>query len=146
MLSSRTAIKGLLNTIKYNKICYNNGNPYNLRWQYKWRHAYYTYPKDTFEHTRVKKPEDTPEATPLFWTTYQDLLYRTLPHLKLWLERSSRIQDTFQLYVLPCNFYPIFSIFALLLPVLRIVCWLQDIDFLPIGHVLHQTQRQVHRP
>ena len=104
MLSTKTAIQGLLNTIKYNKICYNNGNPYNVRWQYKWRHAYYTYPKDTFEHTKVKKPEDTPETTPLFWTTYQDIIYRVFPHLKLWLERSSRIQDTFQLYVLPCNF------------------------------------------
>ncbi len=54
--STRRALQTLTNTIKYNKICYNNGNPYNLRWQYKWRHAYYTYPKDTNEHTRVKKP------------------------------------------------------------------------------------------
>ena len=101
MLSTRTAIRGLVNTIKYNKISYNNGNPYNVRWQYKWRHAYYTYPKDTYEHTRVKKPEDTPEVTPLFWTTYQDIIYRVFPHLKLWFDRSSRIQDNFQLYVLP---------------------------------------------
>ena len=61
MFSTRApAMSSLLSTLKYNKICYNNGNPYNLRWQYKWRHAYYTYPKDTYEHTRVKKPEDTP--------------------------------------------------------------------------------------
>lgn len=60
MQSSRTALKTLTNKIKYNKISYNNGNPYNVRWQYKWRHAYYTYPKDTYEHTKVKKPEDTP--------------------------------------------------------------------------------------
>ncbi len=105
MLSARTPIQGLLNTLKYNKISYNNGNPYNVRWQYKWRHAYYTYPKDTYEHTRVKKPEDTPEVTPLFWTTYQDIIYRVFPHLKLWFERSSRIQDNFQLYVLPCTNY-----------------------------------------
>jgi len=104
MLSARTSLKSLINTIKYNKISYNNGNPYNLRWQYKWRHAYYTYPKDTYEHTRVKKPEDTPEVTPLFWTTYQDIIYRVFPHLKLWLDRSSRIQDNFQLYVLPSKY------------------------------------------
>jgi hypothetical protein len=60
MFSTKTTIQSLVNTIKYNKISYQNGNPYNVRWQYKWRHAYYTYPKDTYEHTRVKKPEDTP--------------------------------------------------------------------------------------
>ena len=83
--TTRRALQSLTNTIKYNKICYNNGNPYNLRWQYKWRHAYYTYPKDTNEHTRVKKPEDTPESTPLFWTTYQDITHRIFPHIRLWL-------------------------------------------------------------
>jgi hypothetical protein len=40
----------------------------------------------------------------MFWTTYQDIIYRVFPHLKLWYERSSRIQDTFQLYALPSNF------------------------------------------
>lgn len=60
MLTSNIVTKSLINTIKYNKISYQTGNPYNVRWQYKWRHAYNTYPKDGFEHTNVKKPEDTP--------------------------------------------------------------------------------------
>ena len=48
MFSTKTTLQSLVNTIKYNKISYQNGNPYNVRWQYKWRHAYYTYPKDTY--------------------------------------------------------------------------------------------------
>jgi hypothetical protein len=48
MNSVQKSIRCLLNQVKYNKIEYNNGNPYNVRWQYKWRHAYYTYPKDTY--------------------------------------------------------------------------------------------------
>ncbi len=39
-----------------------------------------------------------------------------------------------------------FSLLALLLPILRAISRIQDADFLPTGHVLHQNERQVHWP
>jgi hypothetical protein len=60
MISTTSAIRGLNTVIRYNKIEFRNGNPYNLRWQWKFKPAYYTYPKDDYENTYVKKPEDTP--------------------------------------------------------------------------------------
>lgn len=95
------ASKALTTTLRFNKISYNNGNPYNLRWQYKWKHAYYTYPKDTYEHTHVAKPEDSPAVRPLFWPWVQDVLMRLVPSAKRWYERRNRWSDNFQLYVLP---------------------------------------------
>jgi hypothetical protein len=47
MQSTKQVIRGLTQQVRYNKISYTTGNPYNLRWQYKWKHAYYTYPKDS---------------------------------------------------------------------------------------------------
>ncbi len=40
----------------------------------------------------------------------------------------------------------LFSLLLIFLPVLRVISRLQNLDFLPIGHVLHQTERQVHWP
>lgn len=48
MIAARTASRGLNNLIKYNKIEFVNGNPYNLRWQWKFKPAHYTYPKDNY--------------------------------------------------------------------------------------------------
>ncbi len=53
---SKAGCRNLIYKVKYNKISWDNGNPYNLRWQYKWKHAYYAYPKDTYEYTRTQKP------------------------------------------------------------------------------------------
>lgn len=94
-------MQGLLRTIRFNKITWTTGNPYNHRWQYKWKHTYYTYPKDSFEATHIKKPEDSPASRPLFFTYIQDFLYRTFPSLKTYYARSERYQDPFQLFVLP---------------------------------------------
>jgi len=41
-----TSFRTLTSLQKYHKISWNSGNPYNLRWQFKWKHAYYSYPKD----------------------------------------------------------------------------------------------------
>ena len=95
------ASRQLTNSLRFNKIAWNSGNPYNLRWQYKWKHAYYTYPKDTYEHTHVPKPEDSPAVRPLFWPWVQDTLMRFVPSVKRWYERRERWSDNFQLYVLP---------------------------------------------
>jgi len=84
-----------------NKISWEDGNPYNKRWQYKWKHAYYTYPKDNAEHDHVKKPEDTKLAPPLFNAWIQDVRLRYLPGFNQVWERRHRVFDAFQLYFLP---------------------------------------------
>lgn len=101
MISTQTITKQLLQGVRYNKVSWTYGNPYNVRWQYKWKPAYYTYLKDGFEPTRVGKPEDSPAVRPPFYTYVQDLLYRVFPSLKTIYYRSDRYQDPFQLYVLP---------------------------------------------
>lgn len=56
----------LVNVSQRNKISWTNDAPYNKRWQYKWKHAYYAYPRDGHEHDQVKKPEDTAEVSGYF--------------------------------------------------------------------------------
>lgn len=48
MISTTNTIKSLSKVIRYNKIEFRTGNPYNLRWQWKFKPAYYTYPKDNY--------------------------------------------------------------------------------------------------
>jgi hypothetical protein len=55
MISTRTFGESLIKTIRFNKVDWTN-SPYNVRWQYKWKPAYYTYLKDGYEPTRVKRP------------------------------------------------------------------------------------------
>ncbi len=101
MISTTSAIRGLNTVIKFNKIEFKTGNPYNLRWQWKFRRAYYSSPKDTYEPTHVKKPEDTPETKPLYYTYWQELILRVFPTANLYWSRRRRIMDPFQMYVLP---------------------------------------------
>jgi len=84
-----------------NKISWDTSNPYNKRWHYKWKHSWYTYLRDGKEHEYVKKPEDSKDANPIFWTWIQDFLYRGLPGLNCWWDRRHRMFDPFQVYVLP---------------------------------------------
>ena len=93
--------KSLNTLIRFNKIEFRTGNPYNLRWQWKWKHAYYTYPRDWYEHTYVKKPEDTPDKTYYGQTVWQDICFRHIPGAKMYWNRRRRVMDNFQLYVLP---------------------------------------------
>lgn len=101
MISTRRSGQALLQAVRYNKVSWTTGNPYNVRWQYKFRPAYYTYLKDNFEPTNVGKPEDSPATRPPFYTYLQDLLYRVFPALKTIYYRSERYQDPFQIFVLP---------------------------------------------
>ncbi len=103
MISTKIASQArqLTSKLQYNKIEWTNGNPYNKRWQFKWKHAYYTYPKDNFEPTNVRKPEDTAEVRPPFFTYWQDLVLRIWPSFNTAWERRSRLQDPFQMYFLP---------------------------------------------
>lgn len=46
MISTRSTAQSLIKNIRFNKVAWTTGNPYNVRWQYKWKPAYYTYLKD----------------------------------------------------------------------------------------------------
>ena len=91
----------LTTLIKNDKISWTSTNPYNKRWEFKWKHSYYTYPRDGDEHTNVKKPEDSKATVPLFYAYYLDLIYRWIPAGKTWWDRRARMYDPFSLYFLP---------------------------------------------
>jgi hypothetical protein len=101
MMHSVVRRAGLTLRPAFNKIEYRDGSPYNVRWTYKWRKAYYTYLRDGHEHEYVRKPEDSKDVNPLFWSWVQDWLYRGLPWFKMLAARSHRLRDNFNLYVLP---------------------------------------------
>jgi hypothetical protein len=102
MLSPTTsAARHLTTTLRYLKIEFKSGNPYNLRWQWRFRPAYWTYPKDTYEQTNVKKPEDTTTAKPLGYSAWQDFTFRIFPTFKMYWGRRRRILDPFQMIMLP---------------------------------------------
>lgn len=113
MLSTRKATSGLQTLIRYNKISWTTGDPYNKRWQSKFNPAFYTYPRDNFEHTHVKKPEDSPTVRPPFYSYFQDVLLRVWPEAKNWYERSERYQDKFQMLVLPATSLFFFQFYEL---------------------------------
>ena len=45
-----------MQAVRFSKVSWTAGNPYNVRWHFKWRPAYYIYLKDIFEPTHVGKP------------------------------------------------------------------------------------------
>ena len=66
-------VASLTNMSRRNKISWQYGSPYNKRWQYKWKHAYYTYPKEGVEHDQVKKPEDSPDSAGYMFSLVKDI-------------------------------------------------------------------------
>lgn len=98
--SMKKEVLGLVHQSRQNKISFRDPSQYNLRWQFKWRHSYYTYPKEA-EHTHVKKPEDTSKDTPMFWSYYLDVMYRSFPTLRMAYDRLHRVTDPLNLYFLP---------------------------------------------
>lgn len=92
----------LRSSIRRNKIEYTSGNAYNKRWQWKWRHTYYT--QDPLnEPTTVKTPEDF-KAPKMFNAWLADWSYRLWPGLKTAYERRHRMYDTFSTVVIPGSF------------------------------------------
>jgi hypothetical protein len=80
----------------YNKISWTSSNPYNKRWQFKWKPSYYSYPRDyKQEHTNVKKPEDSWDAVPLGWAWFMDLTQRGIPQVQCVWDRRHRLFDNF---------------------------------------------------
>jgi hypothetical protein len=92
--------KSLTGQIKRNKVSYDNGNEYNKRWQFKWKHAYYTYPRENL-HTRVMRPEETKTAAPIYGAWIADFCKRFLPGMQNVWDRRHRCYDTFNVYFLP---------------------------------------------
>ena len=98
---------------KQNKISWQSRSPYNKRWQFKWKSAFYTYPRDGHEHTTVKKPQDSQDVVPLYWAWAMDVVYRWVPGLQCWWDRRHRMYDSFGIYLLPATsvlFYQFYDI------------------------------------
>eukprot|EP01017_Pseudomicrothorax_dubius_P044573 TRINITY_DN754_c0_g2_i1.p1 TRINITY_DN754_c0_g2~~TRINITY_DN754_c0_g2_i1.p1 ORF type:complete len:303 (+),score=71.86 TRINITY_DN754_c0_g2_i1:151-1059(+) len=101
-LKLRTASSAILaNKTVRNKIYWQSPKEYNKRWQFKWRHAYYTYPREGHEATRIKRPEELKDAVPIFGAWIHDAIYRGWPTLKCWWFRRHRMFDPFSVYLLP---------------------------------------------
>ena len=76
---------------------------YNQRWQWTFKYAYYTYPKD-IESTRVETPESSTPFDSMFGTYFRDFKNRLGPGLSQFVERSHRCTSPFELYFLPIAF------------------------------------------
>lgn len=97
---SNRIVSGLIKSIRYNEVHYRTSNPYNVRWQYTFKPAYYSH-INVDEPTKVNKPEDTPAARPLFFNVFRDFCVRIIPGFNLYYQRFNRITDPFQIIVLP---------------------------------------------
>jgi hypothetical protein len=98
--SRRLLSKNTSSQIRRTVVEFQNGNVYNKRWHYKWRHAYYGQPKEN-EHTTIKAPEDAKLTTPYGWNFIGDWQRRVSPGLMMAWNRRSRMSDAFSMYVLP---------------------------------------------
>ncbi|EGR27989.1 hypothetical protein IMG5_185720 [Ichthyophthirius multifiliis] len=87
---------------QFNKIAWESSNPYNKRWEYKFKHSYYTYPRD-YEHTHVKKPQDSWDVVPLYYAYFKDFVDRWIPGMNMVWQRRNRVFDKFNVYFLPAT-------------------------------------------
>ena len=85
---------------------------YNKRWQWDFKYAYYTYPRDP-EPTRVPRPEDSPDHDRLFGTYIRDFQHRYLPGMQNLTDRGHRALTAYEFGLLPIwallavQFYPL---------------------------------------
>lgn len=93
-------------------IFYKTTEPYNKRWQWDFKYAYYAYPKEN-EPTRVGKPEDSSSYDAPFASYCRDFANRLGPGINQFLERSNRCVSPFELYFLPLTAAFFFQFFPL---------------------------------
>ena len=94
-LAQSPAFQQLASKLLRNKISWKSKNPYNQRWQYKWKPSHYTYIKDGVEPTKTMTPEESKDTAPLFYAWGADVLYRWIPGLQCWWDRRQRVFDPF---------------------------------------------------
>lgn len=125
LAKSAASFQQLSNKSLYSKISWKTNNPYNQRWQFKWKPSHYTYIRDGEEPTRVKTPEQSRDAAPLFYAWGADVLYRWMPGFQCWYDRRNRLSDNFNVYFLPLTslFFYQFSHLALGFKVLTYLPW-----------------------
>jgi len=97
--SVMTSCKGLVRKVN-RSIFFKTQEPYNQRWQWDFKYAYYTYPKDK-EPTRVETPESSTEYDSFFGTYIRDFKNRLGPGMTQFMERAHRCRSNFELYFLP---------------------------------------------
>jgi len=100
MLIKRLPNQAFLNVRMARGMMYETGNPYNKRFQWRFRHSYKTEPME-HEHTRVKKPEDTPDYDSWYGATKREWTNRLIPDWKMYQNRFHRVTDPVNLYLLP---------------------------------------------
>lgn len=103
LLSSKSPVllRSLISKLTKDKISWKSPNPYNQRWHFKWKPAYYTYPREGHEHTTQKTPEQTKDVAPLYWAYFADVVYRWIPGLNCVWDRRQRCFDKFNVYLMP---------------------------------------------
>lgn len=100
MLIKRSSNQAFLNRTLTKGIMYDNGNPYNKRFQFYIRNSFKTEPLE-HEHTRVRKPEDSPEYDSWYGPTIREWTNRLRPNLNLFKGRIHRTVDPVNMYFLP---------------------------------------------
>lgn len=92
---------------------------YNKRWQWDFKYAFYTYPRDP-EPTKVPKPEDSRDHDHWLGTYVRDFQHRYLPGLKNLADRGNRVLTPYEFVLLPAwtllalQFFPLDFGFRLL--------------------------------
>lgn len=100
MLIKRFTKQASLSTQVARGMLYDNGNSYNRRFQWNFRHSYKSEPME-HEHTRVKKPEDSREYDSWYGATKRDWMNRLIPNFNLYRNRIHRTADPVNLYLFP---------------------------------------------
>jgi hypothetical protein len=103
MLAGRA--KNVIQGQKLTKLClrsfrYEIPETYNKRWQWEFKHAYYTHPKDP-EPVRVMKPEETSEHDGYAGSYFRHWKYRLSPGIRQLMNRSYRCATPYEMYLLP---------------------------------------------
>lgn len=128
LLQSRKSVStlSLIEKLTKSKISWKSPNPYNQRWQFKWKPAYYTYPREGHEHTKTMTPEATKDIVPIFWAYYADIVYRWIPGMECVWDRRHRCFDKFNVYLLPFSSVLMFQFthLALGFKVLSVLPWM----------------------
>ena len=99
-VAKKLAPSGLAAGLPRRTISYDTTQPYDKRWHWKFRYAYYSEPRDT-DSTRVPKPEDSPMVDRYFGSLIRDFKRRLNPGARLLFERAYRLKTPFDFYMLP---------------------------------------------
>jgi hypothetical protein len=79
---------------------YETPDPYNKRWHWDLKYAYYSFPKDA-DPSKVEKPEDSRETDGWFANALRHWTYRMGPGVRQFANRAYRCATPYEMYLLP---------------------------------------------